>query len=363
MMAEDDVLLQKQEALKRQLAALEYSPLGDKILTGPGRLIQKIMHRSEPPALWYNALVILLVTLLIGSLVSLLLDESPTVEMMLIAIWAAVMGVLVMVQTYSGNHLLLSTLRESTVEACLSISNLEQLQRWLTATFDRKKQFVFSLILAFIVGLSTPLFWSTLRGGFPGFGPIVGVILIWFQASTGWYFIFPMIDWLNQLGTYHLKLYGADPSSSEVIDRLSDVLSYLVYSSALLGALFTLGLIYFELLTPSISVIFLALGTWAPLIITFAISQYALARLISKAKWKTLNEIQAQIEQLRYQEAIPSEQTLSHLDKLMDYHDRIKATRNTALDLRTGLSFLNSLLLPLLAFIIANLNQVIAFLS
>lgn len=362
-MTEDEALLHKQEALKRQLAALEHNTLADKILIGPGRLIQKITHRPEPPALWYNALVIVLVTLLTGSLVSLALGETPTVEMMLIATWAAIMGVLVMVQTHSGSYLILSTLRESTVEACVSIANLEQLQHWLTATFDRQKQVVFSVILALIVGLSTPLFWSTLRGGFPGFGPIVGVILIWFQAGTGWYFIFPLMGWFNQLGSYHLKLYGADPSSSEIVDRLSDMLSYLVYSSAVLGALFTLGLIYFELLTPSISVIFLALGTWAPLIITFATGQYTLARLISKAKWKTLNEIQTQIEQLRHEEAIPSEQTLGHLDKLMDYHDRIKATRNTALDLRAGLSFLNSLLLPLLAFIIANLDQIIAYFS
>ena len=47
----------------------------------------------------------------------------------------------------------------------------------------------------------------------------------------------------------------------------------------------------------------------------------------------------------------------------MDFHDRIKATRNSALDLRAGLNFLNSLLLPLLAFLLANLDKIFALFS
>jgi hypothetical protein len=43
----------------------------------------------------------------------------------------------------------------------------------------------------------------------------------------------------------------------------------------------------------------------------------------------------------------------------MDYHDRIKATPNSALNFRASLNFLNSLLLPILAFILANLDKVI----
>ena len=51
------------------------------------------------------------------------------------------------------------------------------------------------------------------------------------------------------------------------------------------------------------------------------------------------------------------------INRLMDYHDRIKATRNSALDLRAGLNFLNSLLLPLLAFLLANLKEVLKLFS
>jgi hypothetical protein len=48
---------------------------------------------------------------------------------------------------------------------------------------------------------------------------------------------------------------------------------------------------------------------------------------------------------------------------ITENHDRIKATRNSALDLRAGLNFLNSLLLPLLAFVLGNFDKILAYFS
>jgi hypothetical protein len=52
---------------------------------------------------------------------------------------------------------------------------------------------------------------------------------------------------------------------------------------------------------------------------------------------------------------------MDRLGKLMDYHDRIRDTPNSALNFRAGLNFLNSLLLPILAFVAANLRDVVNF--
>jgi len=65
------------------------------------------------------------------------------------------------------------------------------------------------------------------------------------------------------------------------------------------------------------------------------------------------------IERLHTREDIPTRETLEHIGKLMDHYDRIKATPNSALDFRAGLSFLNSLLLPLLAFLLGNLDNLL----
>jgi hypothetical protein len=72
-----------------------------------------------------------------------------------------------------------------------------------------------------------------------------------------------------------------------------------------------------------------------------------------------LNEVQTKVEQLYKEQKIPDEDTLDRLAKLMDYHDRIKGTPNSALNFRASLNFLNSLLLPILAFVIANLREVL----
>jgi hypothetical protein len=60
---------------------------------------------------------------------------------------------------------------------------------------------------------------------------------------------------------------------------------------------------------------------------------------------------------------IPEALTLNWLGNLMDYHDPIKDTPNSALNFRASLDFLNSLLLPILAFVAANLKEVITLLN
>ena len=65
---------------------------------------------------------------------------------------------------------------------------------------------------------------------------------------------------------------------------------------------------------------------------------------------------------MQAQEPILSEKRLAQINKLLDYHDRIAATRNSALNLRAGLSFVNSLLLPVIALLLANLEKIIALL-
>ena len=65
---------------------------------------------------------------------------------------------------------------------------------------------------------------------------------------------------------------------------------------------------------------------------------------------------------MQAQEPILSEKRLAQINKLLDYHDRIAATRNSALNLRAGLSFVNSLLLPVIALLLTNLEKIIALL-
>jgi adenine-specific DNA methylase len=93
----------------------------------------------------------------------------------------------------------------------------------------------------------------------------------------------------------------------------------------------------------------------------FIAGQLNISNMIARAKWKTLNEVQTKIEKLQAAQDVPDKDTLERLAKLMDYHDRIVNTPNSALNFRSSLNFLNSLLLPVLAFLIGNLKDVIEF--
>jgi len=97
------------------------------------------------------------------------------------------------------------------------------------------------------------------------------------------------------------------------------------------------------------------------IIAVFVLNQSSLSSLVRHAKWKTLNEIQAKVEKLQSAKKFSDQESMDAINRLLDYHDRVNKTRNSALDLRTYLNFINSLLLPLLAFILGNLDLLKTF--
>ncbi len=370
-MTEESELTKKREELKRQLAAGEYKTLIDVILDGTGRFIQKLTRSPEPPSFWYSAIAITLFYLLISLFISILVGDNlePIAAffggieyslLMLVSLVWVPFAFVVGYKIYIG--IVFTTLYEHLLNAIEAETDLADLQRWLAVLCNVKRTIYFSLAVGIVFGLYTLIFASPIIGGFLGFGPTILVMIGDIQLGMTFYFLFLFLALPVRLSRYQFKLYTADPSNSEVIDHLSDLLSNFVYLAAVLATLGTLVIVFSGFLTLSV-IILSVLMVWGPLIVLFLINQYALSKIITRAKWKKLNEVQAKIETLETQEDIPSEKTLGHLGKLMDYHDRIKATRNSALDIRAGLNFLNSLLIPLLVFILANLDKVLDLFS
>jgi hypothetical protein len=359
-MIEDTTLVEQREELKCQLAAAEHKWLFGAMLDGTGRFIQKLTRNPELPAFWYSALVIGLVYWLISLLTSILLGEFYTLRRDAIPLEIFGVGISLAIiiagKIYTGSAF--TTFRDHIVDAFESATDLADFQRWLAAFCNVKRHLFFSLAYGIVLGLYSPIAVATIRGGFPGFGfTILSVI---FTSVVGGAIYYGLVFWtlLVRLSRYHFKLYAADPSSSEVIHHLSGVLTRFLYVAAMLGASGTLITAFLGLLTPA-AIIILVLSIWSPLAAIFLTSQYALRKIITRAKWETLNEIQAEVERLQAEGKLTDKETMESANRLMDYHNRIKATRDSALDLRAALNFLNSLLLPLLAFLLANLGKVL----
>jgi hypothetical protein len=163
------------------------------------------------------------------------------------------------------------------------------------------------------------------------------------------------------LRRYNLSLFAADPANSELVSRLSGVLSIFIYFYAVYAAYLTLVATSLGLL-PSLGLI-AVLILWVPLISIFILNQMGLSSMIRRVKWKTLNEMQTKVEKLQAAKNFGDKETMDAVNRLMDYHDRVKATRDSALNLGSVLSFINSLLLPLLAFLLGNLDKLIALVT
>ncbi len=349
-------LLEKREELKHQLATGKYKTLIDRILDGASYLIKKATRTSKPVPFWYSATVIALFVLLVGFLTALLLKEAyyyirPEHVAEDVAFVGCALFALIALRIYL--HIVFTTLHDYILDSIESASDLADLQRWLAIVVNLKMQLTLSLAYMAVTVLWLLISVVKVDGGFPGFGYVILAVLIQFLAGMIVCHLFPFLALPLRLSRYQFKLYMADPSSSEVISHLSGMLTNFAY---LLAAVFAIGAALSAVFGWLILINILAV--FVPLTVLFIINQYSLARIIGRAKWRMLSEIQAQVEELRAQEYIPSEQTLEHISKLMDYHDRIKATRNTALDFRAGLNYLNTLLLPLLGFVLGNIDNI-----
>lgn len=364
-MAEDTALVEKRDEFKRQLTVGEYVTLLELILDGTGRLIQRLLRRQTPVSDWFSALLISILLVLVNSLIAFALGATYALdsEGILLQVWNAGLCFSILIFAKKVNHLIHDTLRESTLGAIESTADLDDLHRRFSAFYDLRKQWLAGLASGVVLGLYSPVVVASIKDWPSGVGLTALSAITFFLAGIGCYYaslIFGLPNWLSR---YQFKLYTADPSSSEVIQRLSDMMDSILFRVALVFVVFTLGLIYFELLTSQTANLFLAVAMWGPLVAIFLSSQQAWRTIITRAKWQTLNEIQAKIEAIKAAQNIAEEETMETVNRLMDYHDRIKAKRNTALDVRGGLNFINSLLLPLLGFVVGNIDKVLALFS
>jgi hypothetical protein len=369
-MTEDNEVTRKRQEIKAEIDGGKYRSLARVILDGTGRIIQRLTFSEEPPSFWYSSLVFAVGTLAFCLLTAVFFGDSIAnmpPELALRLTFGGLIGILfgsaLVIAAAITHNRLVTTLYDRVLDAIQSDDDLNDLRSWLTTSFNMKGQLLLSLVPALVI--------------FPLLNFLVGVLLdthfditiyvvatvAGFQAFVAVPVVFASFTMPHRLGDYQLKLFSADPSSSEVIDSLSDTINSILLTMGVLLAFFSVGI---ALLIPEGTETFgfVALAVlWGLLIVVFISGQYALAKIINKAKWKTLNDIQAQIETLQEQAEILSEKTLGHINELLDYHNRIRTTRNSALNIRAGLSLLQSLLLPLLGLLLANIKGIINLLA
>ena len=357
--SQDSALIEKRDELKRLLEADKYKTLGRLMANKTGRVIQFVTRTVEPLPFWYNIIVINLSISVFGVLLVLLFDGfrlPPEAFYFEIAIGLLTPVFVIALELYIVH--IFAVFRNHIIDSIESLADLNELQAKTAGVFSMSNQFTVAVTYSIFITVWAVLIVIAVFNIFSVGLTVIGIFRN-FIGGIYFYFFIRGLPLLMQLRKYHYKVYSADPSSSDVVDKLSDMLSSGVFIVGIYATILTFIMAFIAELTTASFVAVLIILAWGPTVAFFITNQYILGGIISQAKMKTLNRIQTQVEALQAKEAILNEDTLAHIHKLMDYHDRIKATRNSALNLRASLNFLNSLLLPVIAFILANLNQII----
>lgn len=360
---EQEKITQRQAELKEKLANGAYPSLATRFLDLSEKLTQKVTRNPSPLPVWYKGTVYTLLVWLLALFILVVFPPHtiPAADIFLAGITIMLVTSVGVILTHEMHELLLKTLRYTVVDKIATIDDLEDLDKWLFRVLNVRKQLFFSFIIALFVVPPANFLWNQIRGGATLDTMLVGFIIV-MQGSLGIYVFAAVFMAPGQLLRYQFNIYSLDPASSELIQRLSGALNRTMFVLAVLLAIITYWLFSFTLLADNVA-IFLVLFAWVVIILVFINGHYSLATIIRRVKWKKLNALQNQITAVEVDGDLTSKATTDALKNLMDYHDRIRDTRNSAFDVRSGLGFVNSALLPLLAFILANITDVIGFFS
>lgn len=363
-------LIEKREELKRRLAAGEYKTLVDVFLEWINRGIQKFTRRSKTLPIWLITVILWVCVSLITNVAVYIMGGWSTYRLLTESYGLGlgtgflineVISILFIVCTLVINQYLgrLFVLwRDNVLDITESEASLEEFEDWLKKSCNWRLHIFVTLIPVIALTPYGVILTSSLLGAKPDFGNVFASVVV---SIFAWAFLYPflMVILLSaKLRRYDLKLFSADPGSSEVISRLSGELGFFIYFVAVFAAILTLGTSWLGLFA-SLLGFGLVVLLWLPITVLFMVNQTSLSSIIRRAKWKTLNEIQAKVEKLQVSENFEDKETMEAINRLMDYHDRVKATPNSALDLGAILGFINSLLLPLLGFILGNFESIL----
>jgi hypothetical protein len=347
-MTEETKLTEARDELKQQLADGEFKSSVDLILDVVGRILQKMTRRAKPPAFWISALAIALLLALVAALGSLLAGNLSRDTFLTIALGGALIF-LNLVIARSTFHRTFDTLRDKLLEGLESSAGLTGMRAWLIAAGKVRQPAllglaVWVLYVAFILPnpVDDPSPIGTVIVG--------GVMLLWTGFLLYYMILFAILP--VRLSRCQFSLHKEDPVSTEVLVDWSDMMNYAAYMFAFMlaiGTLFTVTAGTFRMKT----LIFI-IPRWLPLIALFVINQVAMSRVIVRSKRKSLNDVEALMTALRPEGDPPDHEAMETLLWLWDYHDRIKDTRSSVLNFKGIFNFVNTLLIPLLAFLIAN---------
>jgi hypothetical protein len=361
VMAKQTALELKRKEVREEILAMKEKIPSVRILNFFGKTF-----KSQSLEYWLSNFIILnAMALSPWLLIGLALDELTSNKYLWIP------GLLVVVEAIIGIFLtriiVVSVFDDIADRIIIKINNVGDLikqMQWLSESWSKRN------VLRFI--LFWELVWLSLGVGgfsiayhnFVGFGFSITGMIVGLLAGIGFYTTVWVGLLAYELRNYQYQLNAFSPVDSEIINDITELLTKPTYILAAYFAVVTL-MAASNLTDQQIRILFslpFLFIAWIIITAQFLLTRLTIGRIVSDAKWKTLNKIQAKINSIEATGDLSDKETAERLLRLVDIHTRVVASRSSTFDLKSLTTFISQLMLPLLGLLLGNFDKVLTLL-
>lgn len=319
------------------------------------RAIGLFLGKGRPSSIWVSAAAVMVGNLLLGVAVSALLGETQFT-----ALNAILVNVMWVTWTYLGvsltiiiNGRMVEFLQQRVTRSLRSERDVRDLLQWANQWLGKQ---IPQLLVSLGLGISIALlaFRSIYPASRFALGPVLIYFVNFFHISIATYGLLSLIAFVLKLQDWSLLLYTDDPASSPILLELSNELrSYMLYVSGGTALLLLLaGSVHALTITTALIALVVV---WIPILILFVLGNQAFSRQIIRVKYERLEKIQSEIMELSDVEKMDTI-TVTHVKHLMDYHDRVKASRESLYSYRSIINLIGSLALPTISAVLSTID-------
>lgn len=360
VMDQQETLLFNRKCVKEAILDLTTKIPSRKLLYYLGGLFQK-GEPVENPVFWLSNFVLLhLIVLVPGLLVSTVIQELDNWNRIWI-LWAfgTESCVFSILASYVITKQILKDIADNVVEKIDNVEDLDTLQHELTESFSLKSILPYSTSSWLAWSVAVILGISLIIGRFVGWGPSMVTITAGVLLGIGFHYLV----WSSQipfhLGKLKYELNFFMPANSELVGNLAAMFNKYLYILAFVFAIFTLEI---SLMKELVVLSFFPVIGWATITVQFLINRSTIRKIIDAARWRTLNQIQDQMNHLQKSSNLAEKETADALLRLSDIYQRVFSNNVSSLDIKTAASFFSQMMLPLLGLLFANFDRIRALL-
>lgn len=327
----------------------------DLILNLPNLVIEKLTGRHRLLPRWLSALILGAGIFLPSYVLAFLLGERQQLRDIGWTVFSSLeLTYLAVVLCYTDFNLnVLSRLKRKIIPCIVSRQDRASLMSCVQLAIRPKAVPVF--VLSTAIGVTAVIGGTLAYGRNPGFALPLSATIGGMFAGIGVYYMTWTLHLTRRLGSFKFAMNEFTPGSSKIIHEILGMLNAHLYTIALFMAAVTI-VNSFDRFTVWFVWVDVVIG-WLPITAQFFLTQQAVGEIIANAKWDALEQIQSEIRNLKNNGQLKDKETTEAINRLLDLHDRIQKTRSTTLNFRAGLNFLNQLMLPVVGWLIGNIEK------